>query len=376
MVAARDEAGGGVAAWPAAVSAHRSLAEKIEEWVERSQGKIRADKAHERLVAMGYLGSERTTRRAVAAAKRRGALGTVATRGRGSPSPGCGCSGTTATGPVIDGRETSLLCAWLAWSRFRVVIALVDRTLPSVVMALDRALRAFGGAPTYALTDNERTVTIDHVCGIAVRNPKIVAAARHYGLTIASCVPADPQSKGGSEATVRIAKADLVPTDHNLRADYASFAELEDACDAFCERVNAREHRVTRRAPAVMLARSARGCTRCPPARTRCASGRRARSHGQSTISVGRRDLLGPARADRRAGLGARRRRASWSSSTPTGRDGPREVARHQLTTPGRRASTTSTTRPGRPARWSASRARRAPTRPRSLRSGRARRGG
>jgi hypothetical protein len=55
------------------------------------------------------------------------------------------------------------------------------------------------------------------VCGIAVRNRQIVAASRHYGLTIATCVPADPQSKGGSEATVRIAKADLVPTDHNLR---------------------------------------------------------------------------------------------------------------------------------------------------------------
>ena len=105
-------------------------------------------------------------------------------------------------------------------------------------MGLDRVLRAIGGAPTYVLTDNERTVTIDHVCGIAVRNPKIVAAARHYGFVIQTCVPADPQSKGGSEATVRIAKADLVPTDHNLRDDYASFAELEDACRVFCARVN------------------------------------------------------------------------------------------------------------------------------------------
>ena len=96
--------------------------------------------------------------------------------------------------------------------------------MPSVVMALDRALRAFGGAPTYALTDNEKTVSIDHVAGIAVRNPQIVAVGRHYGLTIATCVPADPQSKGGSEATVRIAKADLVPTEHNLRGDYADFA--------------------------------------------------------------------------------------------------------------------------------------------------------
>ncbi len=27
-------------------------------------------------------------------------------------------------------------------------------------------------------------------------------------------------SKGGSEAAVRVAKADLVPTDHNLREEY------------------------------------------------------------------------------------------------------------------------------------------------------------
>ncbi len=87
-----------------------------------------------------------------------------------------------------------------------------------------------------------------------MRNPQIVAVARHYGLSIATCVPADPQSKGGSEATVRIAKADIVPTEHNLRESYGSFAELELACESFCDRVNTREHRVTRRAPAVALA--------------------------------------------------------------------------------------------------------------------------
>jgi transposase len=59
---------------------------------------------------------------------------------------------------------------------------------------------------TYALTDNEKTVTVDHVCGIAVRNATIVEVSRHYGLTIATCAPADAQSKGGVEATVRIAK--------------------------------------------------------------------------------------------------------------------------------------------------------------------------
>jgi hypothetical protein len=70
-VRARDEAGGGP---PASVRPRPrvdAFAAKIEEWVERSRARIRADVAHQRLVGMGYVGSERTTRRAVAEAKRR-----------------------------------------------------------------------------------------------------------------------------------------------------------------------------------------------------------------------------------------------------------------------------------------------------------------
>jgi hypothetical protein len=43
---------------------------KIEEWVEQSKGKIRADVAHDKLFAMDFTGSERSSRRAVAAIKR------------------------------------------------------------------------------------------------------------------------------------------------------------------------------------------------------------------------------------------------------------------------------------------------------------------
>ena len=39
---------------------------KVEEWVEASKGKIRADVAHEKMMAMGFPGSERSSRRAVA----------------------------------------------------------------------------------------------------------------------------------------------------------------------------------------------------------------------------------------------------------------------------------------------------------------------
>lgn len=47
-----------------------AFAAKLEELVDRSKGKIRADVAHRKIVAMGFSGSERTTRRAVAQIKR------------------------------------------------------------------------------------------------------------------------------------------------------------------------------------------------------------------------------------------------------------------------------------------------------------------
>ncbi len=226
---------------------------KVAEWVLASRGKIRADKAHEKLLALGYEGSERTTRRAVAEAKTTFSLGQVRVHRPWVTEPGMWLQYDFGDGPVIDGRKTVLFCAWLAWSRFRVVLALRDRTAPTVFAALDVTLRRLGGAPTYVLTDNEKTVTTGHIAGIAVRNVQVVSFARHYGVTVHTCEPADPASKGGSESTVKLAKADLVPTETNLLGAYDTFAELESACEVFCEQVNARVHRVTRRAPAEML---------------------------------------------------------------------------------------------------------------------------
>ena len=53
---------------------------------------------------------------------------------------------------------------------------------------------------------------------------------------------------------MKIAKADLVPTEANLLGEYGSFAALEAACAVFCEQVKSPPHRITRRAPAEMLA--------------------------------------------------------------------------------------------------------------------------
>jgi len=227
---------------------------KIEELVENSGGKIRADKVHERLAIMGLVASERTVRRAVEEAKAHYRAGNRRVHRPWIPEPGLWCQFDWGQGPKIASRQTQLFCAWLAWSRFRVVIPTWDRTLQTLIGCIDQTLRLIGGSPVYLLTDNEKTVTTEHVAGIAVRHPEIVVAARHYGCAITTCVVADPQSKGGVEATVKIAKADILPRATNLREAYRDFSELIGACEEFTQMVNARPHRETRRAPNDMLA--------------------------------------------------------------------------------------------------------------------------
>lgn len=311
---------------------------KVEELVERSKGKIRGDVVHEKLVALGYAGSERTTRRAVRKVRAAYKLGHTRVHRPWITEPGMWLQYDFGDGPRVDGVKTVLFCAWLAWSRFRVVVALRDKTLPSVFAALDTTFRKVGGVPTYVLTDNEKTVTVEHVAGIPVRNPQTVAWSAHYATTVHTCEPADPASKGGTEATVKISKADLVPTDANLREDYATFAELEAACEAFCEKVNTRAHRTTKRPPAEMLAEERRhlhpvpahphtvafGTTRVVPSNTPMVTF----ESGQYSVP---HTLLGQTVWVRVHGQGV----DEQVVMVHVGADGPVEVARHLRAIPG-----------------------------------------
>jgi transposase len=307
---------------------------KIDELVERSSGKIRADVAHDKLVALGYDGSSRTTRRWVADAK----LHYRREHGRRTrpwiPEPGLWMQWDYGDGPVIGDRKVVLFCAWLAWSRYRVVVPLWDKTLPSVVLGLDRAFRYFDGVPTYALTDNEKTVSVDHICGIPVRNQQIVGVGHHYGVSIQTCVPSDPQSKGGSEATVRVAKADLVPTDHNLLPAYESMGQLEDACLQWMSDINTRKHRATHEPPVLRLAEEHERLHRVPARSHTVVFGETRKVNWQSTVSIGSAVYSVPHQlVDQRVWV-----RAVGDELIVVATDGtagPREVARHALTTPG-----------------------------------------
>jgi len=162
----------------------------------------------------------------------------------------------------------------------------------------------------------------------------MAAAAAHYGVTVATCLPADAASKGGSEATVRVAKADLVPADANLVPAYADWAALEAACQAFCLEVNARPHRLTRRAPVELLAEERQRLPRLPEHPFTAAFGQ-TRTVGcpQPMVQL---DWCLYSAPHRLAGETVWvRRHGEQVIVTHIAADGPVEVARHQVTTPG-----------------------------------------
>ena len=205
--------------------------------------------------------------------------------------------------------------------------------LGSLTACLDRALRIIGGAPAYLLTDNAKTVTVEHVAGIPVRHPDMVALGRHYGCTVETCRPFDPESKGGTEATVKIAKADLVPAEANLRAEYASFAELEADCEAWCERVNGRVHRESAAVPGQRLAAEREHLHPLPAEPYVLALGEERLVNEDQTIRFGSvRYSTPPGHAGQRVWC-----RVHGSELVMVARAGTglAEIARHLLSTPG-----------------------------------------
>ena len=102
---------------------------KLEELVERSKGKIRADVAHEQDrrdgLCAGRSGPPAGRSRELKAAWRAGRRRVYRPW---MPEPGMWAQYDFGDGPQIGGAATMLFCLWLAWSRFRVVLPLLDKS--------------------------------------------------------------------------------------------------------------------------------------------------------------------------------------------------------------------------------------------------------
>ena len=80
---------------------------KIEEWVERSGGRARGDVVFDKLVALGFDGSDRTTRRALAGVKLNWKAGRRRVYRPGVVEPAMWAQWDWGHGPKIAGRPSS-----------------------------------------------------------------------------------------------------------------------------------------------------------------------------------------------------------------------------------------------------------------------------
>jgi hypothetical protein len=132
---------------------------------------------------------------------------------------------------------------------------------------------------------------------------------------------------------VRIAKADLVPTDANLRPEYSSWNELVVGCEEFMVEVNDRPHRATRRTPNEMLLEEALHLHRLPDVAYTAVFGETRHVSWSATISFGGVQYSVPhTLAD--TVVWARVEGDELVVTHLAGR-GATEVARHTLSTPG-----------------------------------------
>lgn len=102
------------------------------------EGKVRAYRVHAKLEWLGFTGSQRTTRRAVAVAKTAFRVGNRRVHRPWVTEPGMWLQYDYGDGPVVDGVKKVLFVVWAARSRFRVVLALRAKSASGQkIVALD-----------------------------------------------------------------------------------------------------------------------------------------------------------------------------------------------------------------------------------------------
>jgi hypothetical protein len=224
--------------------------------VERSGGLVRADLVHQRIVAMGFEGAERTTRRVVAACKRDYRPVDGVSRRPLIPEPGLWAQWSWTRGPVAAGVGTLLWSCWLPWSRFRVVIPIMDRSKRSLAICIEQTMRRFGGVPTYLFLEDVEAGLRAPTGSIAGNLPArdFVGIARHFGMSGRLCLRQGIANAAGVGSDVAvISDRDLIPAPVLPSRGYRSFRDLEVACQQYCARANTNDSATRRPIDALVI---------------------------------------------------------------------------------------------------------------------------
>ena len=220
-----------------------STRDLIHQRVAATDGRITAKRLLPRARAVGYTGSARNFRRAVAAIKTQWRQRRRVYR-PWVPSPG--------EHLVIDwGQEGKLqiFCAVLAWSRYRFVRFAANQRRDTTLRMLAECFEELGGVPAVVLADRMGCIKAGTVANVVVPHPEYVRFAAHYGFRPDFCEAADPESKGVVENLVGYAKRDLVVPAEGWTSPEAG---NRDALP-WCVEVNERLHSEIQAVPATRL---------------------------------------------------------------------------------------------------------------------------
>jgi transposase len=301
--------------------AHNTDAVKdlIHQRVAATDGRITAKRLLPRARAVGYTGSARNFRRAVAGVK---ALWRQRRRVYRPwvPSPG--------EHLVIDwGQEgkLQLFCAVLAWSRYRFVRFASDQRRETTLRLLVECFEELGGVPAVVLADRMGCLKAGTVANVVVPHPDYVRFAAHYGFRPDFCEAADPESKGVVENLVGYAKSDLViPTEGWTSPE----AGNRDAV-VWCVEVNDRMHSEIQAVPATRLVAETELLRPLPSLRPPLRAGEIRKVDRLSTVRFGSARYSVPKRLVR-----AQVEVSATEGDVVIRCDGE-EVARHQVVAPG-----------------------------------------
>lgn len=215
----------------------------IHQRVAATDGRITAKRLLPRARTMGYTGSARNFRRAVAAVKAQWK------QHRRVYRPWVPNAGEHL---VIDWGEEGplrIFCAVLAWSRYRFVRFASNQRRETTLRLLAECFEEMGGVPAVVLADRMGCLKAGTVANVVVPHPEYVRFAAHFGFRPDFCEAADPESKGVVENLVGYAKRDLViPADGWCSPE----AGNGDAA-AWCAEVNGAVHSEIQAVPALRL---------------------------------------------------------------------------------------------------------------------------
>lgn len=135
--------------------------------------------------------------------------------------------------------------AILSYSRMRFVTFVKRCDTATMLRCMIEAFEYFGGLPRAALTDRMKSVFLEELEGDRPRwNPIFADFMATLGVAPRVCLPRKPQTKGKVERTVSVIKYGFWPGVH-----FTDLDDLNTQAAAWCNRLNQKVHRTTRRVP-------------------------------------------------------------------------------------------------------------------------------